>query len=856
MTGTINQIRSWAATELKYWEQAALERIVERDVPTEEDYEELVEYFEQDAGLVPLPAARPELSFPALGSMEATPEVCRLVRLFNLRNVNALPEGQEIRFGAQLTLVYGNNGAGKTGYTRPLGCAGFARGDRDVLPNAMLAGVQPQPRADIEVSHGPVIQSICWTRGVHRPELARFYVFDGNSAIAHLTQANAIGFAPAGLSLLTRLAEVTDQVRRRIRVLINEKERPHNLEVSFEGSSDIKTVVANLDLQTNFDGLEELSKLSPTEEVDATVLETEIAKLKLMDVPKHIEKRQREIGDIQNLLSLVERAREALGERAESTLNQIIDSVRLSRTELAESGASQFLFDPFTQIGSPVWLGFLFAAKALAEAESWSFKLEAPCLLCRQPLSIGAAALIERLWAFLASDSQSRLEAAERARADEIQRLERVDLNFFGSGASARRLLEQDLPVIIPAIEAQIDACDQRRRECVESLRSVKMRALPPLTDLETQDLKAVVSARREEINQLLNSDIGQRLTDAEGAFRRLQHRRVLGGRMRDLRSFVERKRWANRAFQFLGSTRPITTKYNELFERLVTTRYATSFAQTLKRFKEDLSVGIETRGFKGETVRQIVLNPRTYRQAFSVDQVLSDGEKRAVAIADFLTEASMDESKQAIILDDPATFFDGQWKNELADCLTEMAKDRQVVIFTHDLAFLYRVKERSKELGVSIATHWIREEGGQAGFVYGDNSPVCEREYRSANKAWEYYAKAKCLDPAEQQSLLQLGFGALRTSYEALIIFDVFNEVVGRFEERISFGRLRQVCVDPALANDIVTRMEVLSRYIEAHLHSDTFASTKPTIEDLHREITSFETIRKKQQGLKALRN
>jgi hypothetical protein len=183
---------------------------------------------------------------------------------------------------------------------------------------------------------------------------------------------------------------------------------------------------------------------------------------------------------------------------------------------------------------------------------------------------------------------------------------------------------------------------------------------------------------------------------------------------------------------------------------------------------------------------------------------------------------------------------------------MVEQAKFRQVIVFTHDLSFLYRIKAHSEELSVSAVTHWIQREGSQPGFVYLDNSPVCEKEYRSANVAREYYSKAKKMAPSEQQGALQQGFGALRTSYEALIIFDLFNEVVGRFEETISFGRLKDIYIDKDLVKKIIQRMEVLSRHIDAHLHSDAYAGTKPSLENLYEEIEAFEAIRKQQKELK----
>jgi ABC-type dipeptide/oligopeptide/nickel transport system ATPase subunit len=407
--------------------------------------------------------------------------------------------------------------------------------------------------------------------------------------------------------------------------------------------------------------------------------------------------------------------------------------------------------------------------------------------------------------------------------------LERLNLNYFGTDSNVRRTLDEELQIAIPALDAQVESCRERCREIQEALRSNEVRLLPPLINCDLTDLRKLVSVRQDEVERLEKSDTGQRLANAERGLRELKHRQILGERLPEIIAYVENRKWAVKAQQSLGTTRAITVKYNELFEELVTERYRGLFEKTLKRFRRDSKVTIETRGTKGETVRYMVLNPKSFRAGFSVDQILSEGEKRAVAMADFLTEAAVDQHNNGIILDDPVTSLDDDWKRTLAGCLAELAKTRQVVVFTHDLSFLYRIKERAEELMVDAVTHWIREENGQPGFVHLDNSPVCEKDFKSTTIARNYYAKAKDAAPAEQQVFLQQGFGALRTSYEALIIFEIFCDVVARFEERLSFGRLKEVRIDATLVEEIIRRMEALSEYIVAHLHSDKFGPVKP---------------------------
>lgn len=855
MPDIIERIRSWAAKNLEYWERAALEKILtHREIP-ESDVEQLVSYFLQDAGLEPIPTDRPGLTKEHRVPRPAIRAPSTLERIFNLRNVNALPSQQEIRFGSQLTLVYGTNGAGKSGYARSLASAGFARGERDVLPNMDIPGAQGSPQADIEISCGGVKETITWTKGAPCPRIHGLYVFDGNSLSAHLNQSNAINFSPFGLSYLTQLAQITDNVRSKIRQLISEREQPHTLQPFFQGESEVSKKISALSAETDLGVLESLALLNDTDKAAVAELDKRVAQLKLQDIPKQIQKCRQEMGDLRNLNLFIDGASTALGESSATDVIRLVEEFQARREDLAASGANQFRSDKFAQIGTTEWRTFIAAAKALADAESKGregYPTSADqCLLCRQPLTEEAASLIQNLWAFLKSDSQARLDRARAACEAKIRDLEQINVGYFSKDSNVRRLLQNEAPTLISAIEPQMQGFSVRKQELIDSLRKGEKSQIAPQIEVDLTDLKRLINIREQDIASLNKSDVGRELREAEAALTHLRHRLMLQTQMPKVREYVDHRKWAVKAGSSLGSTRSITTEYNELFKELVTDSYTGKFTSLLNRFRAGIKVTIEARGSKGETVRQIVLRKPASAYAFTVERVLSDGEKKAAALADFLTEVSLDNASGTIVFDDPVTSLDNEWKKVFADCLAEEARTRQVIVFTHDLSFLYHIKSEAEPLSVNVVSHWIRAEEGKPGFVYADNSPVCEREFTSASLARDYYSKAKGQPPEKQQSSLQQGFGALRTSYEALIIFELFNSVVLRFEERVSFGRLKDVCTDGPILEEIILHMEELSRHIIAHLHSDAMSSTMPTPADLLAEIEAFESIRKKIKGL-----
>jgi wobble nucleotide-excising tRNase len=475
------------------------------------------------------------------------------------------------------------------------------------------------------------------------------------------------------------------------------------------------------------------------------------------------------------------------------------------------------------------------------------------CLLCRQPLSQDAVNLIRSLWEFLASDATARFEVAQAACNAKIQELQRSTLSYFSEESGLRRTLNNGAHEVVVEVQREIDAFSARKSELISSLGKEELQNLTPLVPSRKDPISDLAKAWETEAASFANEDGQKKIEILESDLRELQHRRTLSEQLPAIKDHIKMKKWILRGRQSLGSTQHITSKHNELFKELVTDRFLESFQANLAEFNRNLKITFQMHGHKGETMREIVLDHDAFPCSYPVDSILSESEKRAVALADFLTEAALDESYTAIILDDPVNSFDLNSRKIIARKFAELALTRQVVIFTHDLVFLYHIRVQAKALSVGIVAHWIqRGPNGVPGLVFLENSPVCEGDYRSAVQARERYLKAKSAVPTEQQWLLAQGFGALRTSYEYFIVFELLNGVVERFEERISFGRLADVSPDREVVKEVIERMESVSRYIDAHLHSDSFAGEKPTPADLWAEIEAFEILRKKHKQSK----
>ena len=162
---------------------------------------------------------------------------------------------------------------------------------------------------------------------------------------------------------------------------------------------------------------------------------------------------------------------------------------------------------------------------------------------------------------------------------------------------------------------------------------------------------------------------------------------------------------------------------------------------------------------------------------------------------------------------------------------------------------------EAAERDNIDILSHWIQRgwSDGVPGYVSIDNSPAIDKSFKKPTKAQQLFERAKDeSDFSERERLLKDGFGSLRTCYEAFIIFDLFNDVVERFSERISFGRLEQIVWDESIVQEVINKYEDLSLLMEGHLHSTRFAYKELTPDILYSEIQYFTELKKQLKELK----
>ena len=269
----LQDILNWSQG-LPAWLSDAIARLIAKQVLSTGDLEDLFALIKVEHG-IPDSKGRTAKKLSAQQIPAATqPNIhVEVLAMKNLRHVNAIAENQRLAFGAKgLTVIYGDNGSGKSGYSRVLKRACRARDQRELIhPNAKLpAGKTEQAAAVFELSVNGVPREVNWVNDKPAPEeLSSLAIFDARCARAYLDTEDDFAYVPYGLDILEELARVCKQLED----LIKTEHSQNTVDLMvFDGMGGPTTQVGML-----INGLSAKTKPSKVEEL-ATVSAKEAAR--------------------------------------------------------------------------------------------------------------------------------------------------------------------------------------------------------------------------------------------------------------------------------------------------------------------------------------------------------------------------------------------------------------------------------------------------------------------------------------------------------------------------------------------------------------------------------------------------
>ena len=150
----LNTILNWSQNR-PLWQRDVLRRIVLNGYPDEDALGEILLLCKKEHGDPSVTLTAQPLSKDHLPVDPGAGESVSLLKIANVVGVNQLASGQTLEFEKNgLTIVYGQNGTGKSGYTRILKNACRSRHAGEIMPDVYSAPPTSTASAELSISRG------------------------------------------------------------------------------------------------------------------------------------------------------------------------------------------------------------------------------------------------------------------------------------------------------------------------------------------------------------------------------------------------------------------------------------------------------------------------------------------------------------------------------------------------------------------------------------------------------------------------------------------------------------------------------------------------------------------------------
>ena len=836
-----------------YWAKYICSEILSGNAITDEKIETTFSFLLEELNLKEA-TVKPEISITYNpNATDDFKEEITFDALIDVEGVNALKESQRIELTPNLTILYGVNGAGKSGYIRLLKNSFYSKDKEQIIENVNQENGHKPISAQFHFSSNGTQIPLKYPEDLGNGIFSQFAVFDGEIGKRHLKNRNDFSFRPAGLRLFNEFNAGLEKLNNRLNIESRSKStlNPFANDDIFQGESEIKTFLSSLSQNSK---LVDLQKHLPfTDEEKTKKLESE---KKFDDLKIALSQKDKTLKELTNV-------REQLTTRiknlditnqwfAQTQLEYINNSISDCKTKNAiakKQGIEKFKSEKINDIGSDEWKVFIQAAERFAlkqkNNETIYPEIGDNCLLCQQPINDDLQKnLIQSYWAYIASVSEQEAKTARENLDKTKEGYEKLDFNQFPESDVLSSWLKENKEEVLKFGKQALENQNALSLNIIDAINKNEVRQFTEIKtdlsifDIVLNDLNSRIKALEEnEQNKILELLLKEKTY--------LAHKEKLSIRYTEIESLHKNIIWVYKAnlFNKQWHKTQSTNTEKRLSNDYFNSDYINAFNQECDNLNGKFGIMIDAKSSDAQSNRQLFLKGK------DPSAILSEGEQKVIALADFIAETNITTINKGIVFDDPVNSLDEERKSTIAKRLVDLSTQKQVVIFTHDLVFVSGLINFAGDNNVPNECHWIENRNGIPGQVWLRNSPTYEKVYRNAEPVKAFYNVAKEDDcpPAEREYKVRNGFTALRTCYEVLVINDLFKNVVQRYNERVSVDSLSSVYFDEELINELLDGFAQCCRYMEGHTHSDKYAYLKPEPQNLNEEIQRYESIRTK---------
>jgi energy-coupling factor transporter ATP-binding protein EcfA2 len=883
----LHDILDWSKAR-PVWQRDTLRRIVINGVVTDAEIDELedlccIPHDAAEEKVLDLaasvetdgigPATNPPEPVPLatehLPSQSSSAGSISLSKLGNLTNVNRLASSNAILFGVSpgLTVIYGDNGTGKSGYARVIRKACRARGlSVAIEPNLYQNGLVDPAKADFTVRVNGIEKVLVWKDGgVADADLGRILFFDGHCAEHYVHEDGGTSFSPSGLDVLTKLTRVCDSLKDRI---AKRMKSTQDVVDAFKKTwplhqgTKVSTFLQNLSAASD-EG--KIASLSQWDAISSARLE-KVRTLLAVNALQQSAATQAAANRIKSLREKLTTQIEALNEQSLVNLQQTHSELVAAQSASTLASTQQFERGYLTGTGGDSWRLMWEAARRFSIEEAYpeapfpNIATDALCVMCQTPLTETASTRLSRFEAFVKNETT---RIAEQKRKQLNIQLETIEA--LASLQPELILIESDLGTAESALNALISAsiseCSLRKESLLKAAKTGDWQTVAKIPSDPTAAIQKLEKTKSDQaVAEAALHDPAARAT-LQSELNELADREWLSTNSDLVVEQIGRLKKLSRlqSAQADTSTSQVTSKATSLSKTLVTDALCSAFAAEilalgLRTIKVELRAAGGQKGLMKFGVRLAGISSN------AVGKVASEGEKRCIAFALFLAELSQTSDASALVFDDPVSSVDHRHRERIAGRIAKEALNRQVIVFTHDPVFLHDLQTNIAKLKASINlgfVQWNKDTPGEwvEGLPWKWKSPA--ERFDLLRKEQQVLAKTISAQPNEEDELqIRRIYARLRGTLERIIETQIFGDAISRFRTYINVKNIERVVGFSQAEFDELKRLfDKCSDVIDSHDPSTGQHKSVPDAQELFLDIqaaeTFVETVKTRQKSI-----
>jgi len=767
----------------------------------------------------------------------------------NPTNIGALCDEAEFKLGKKLNIFYGENGSGKSTYVKIFRKMSkyyyTSTKDLSMKTNVYKEGKNNKQTVCVSYSDGnqTILDEVIDINSFH-DKLSRINVFDSDSLQPLLNKDLSFSVLPNGLNDFITLTDLIIEVKRHIQIKIEELENKKSAVfqdskyaiisdtisgITKEQKDEVevfkyldKTYGSKNDIKLKRDGLEKIIQQMKSSNQAELIQILKAQYNKLLEISDTIRSMENDFSVIrmQNVQKL------------QQQYNNLVDKEKDENKRLAKQLENVTI--------NTEWDAMIHAAeKYFVSLSNTLPTVGSKCILCGNEMGQEQVEFINICFEHL----KNSIAEQKNKIKEEINKQIPTD-KCFNLPDSDKNLLD-DKKILVEKIDTILKMINNNRiifQKHVDENKNV-----PDTCKIDFTSILSEISTACDDISEkmrLLNQSNGEILENLNSKERELNEIRkicLLYESRDEFKQWYEYTSMINMCseVQKKMNTKALTKKSEEAFSDLVGTNYLDLFNEFCYRLgAKNVSVKLTPR--RGETKRSKYI----VSEKNAITEIMSEGEQKAVALAEFATDIKIRENMSTILFDDPVTSFDYKRAEKIAEIIYELSQERQIIVFTHNIMFYYKLysflqKSKDKENMLFKVDEFDRDNKGIVSNSVSGRLENLKDIIKKIKDSSQTINSKKCVGDQLDRNL-QIVYSDIRTWCELIIEEGFLCGIIRRYEPNIRFTAVTQI--KDGFVNELPkvnAIFEKACRYMNGHSQPIETLNVKPTREEFMEDFT-----------------